>query len=137
LQMPALDALRSYLMEGVKYFQGQDAYLRYFARAAYSGDPDLAKRVVDPVSREMLDTVRVILARGIQTGELRADLDCEATVRVLHILLTASGDSMLFPHLNRYFHATDETVSAERLVNAMLAMVDAGIGVPRARQADR
>jgi AcrR family transcriptional regulator len=130
LRMPAFDALRSYLTEGVKYFQGQDAYLRYFARAAYSGDPDLAESVVDPVAEEMLVTVRAILKRGVETGEFRADLDQEATVRTVHILLTAAGDSLLFPHLNRYFRATDAGMPPQRMLDALFQLLARGIAQP-------
>jgi AcrR family transcriptional regulator len=130
LQMPATQALRSYLTEGVKYFQGQDAYLRYFARAAYSGDPELAESVVDPVAEEMLSTVRAILDHGIQTGEFRPDVDKEATTRVIHMLLTVAGDSMLFPHLNRYFRATDKGVHSDRLIEALFQVLEHGIGFP-------
>lgn len=137
LQMPATEALRAYLAEGVKYFEDQQAYVRYFARAAYSGDPALAKSVVDPVAEAMWSTVRAIVEHGVQTGEFRADLDVEATARALHLLLTAAGDSLLLPHLNRYFRATAADEPAGRLFVALFDMVERGIAAPPRKPAPR
>jgi TetR/AcrR family transcriptional regulator len=130
LRMPAMDALRAYLSEGVNYFQGQDAYLRFFARAAYSGDSVLAESVVDPIADDMLSTVRAIIQKGMESGEFRKDLDLEATARAVHILLTATGDGLLLPYLNRYFRCTDSRMPRDRLLAALFALLDHGMASP-------
>jgi TetR/AcrR family transcriptional regulator len=130
LQLPASDALQSYLTEGINYFQGKDAYLRYFAKAAYSGDPNLAESVVGPLGDEMVSTVRAIIKKGIDNGEFRKDLDLEATTRVVHILLTATGDGLLLPHLNRYFRCTDRGMTTDRLFPALFDLIEHGIASP-------
>jgi len=127
LAMPLSDALRSYLTVGVEWGQTETNLVRFFGRAAYQGDPALAERVVRPIAALMRDLVRDILAQAAARGEIRPDVDVEATARVVNTLMIAIGDSQLLPYLNTYFQVSDGDVTPGRAVEALLALIWSGI----------
>jgi AcrR family transcriptional regulator len=131
LAMPLREALTAYLMGGVEWSQTYAGLLKLFVRAAYFGDPELAEPLVRPIAALLLETVRDMLTEAVARGEVRADIDLEATARIVHALTIAVGDSQLLPYLNRYFQVTDEDISSERMLAALLALVFTGIGRER------
>ena len=72
--------------------------------------------------------VHEILTQAAERGEIRADVDLEATTRVVHALTIAIGDSQILPYLNTYFQAVDEDVPPERVLDALLTLILQGIG---------
>ena len=126
--MPLQDALTAYLSGGVEWSKAYAGLLKLFARAAYHGDPDLAERLVRPVADKLRDMVHDILSQAAERGEIRADVDLEATTRIVHALMIAVGDSQLLPYLNTYFQVSDEDVSPERAIEALIALILRGIG---------
>ena len=126
--MPLQDALTAYLSGGVEWSKAYAGLLKLFARAAYHGDPDLAERLVRPVADKLRDMVHDILSQAAERGEIRADVDLEATTRIVHALMIAVGDSQLLPYLNTYFQVSDEDVSQERAIEALMALILRGIG---------
>jgi AcrR family transcriptional regulator len=126
--MPLRDGLMAYLAGGVEWSQAYMGLLRLFVRAAYQGDTDLAEKLVRPIATTLRETIHDMLAAAVQRGELRADLDLEATVRLVHALMLAAGDSLLIPYLNVYFQVQDETLPPERMLNALLDLILRGIG---------
>jgi AcrR family transcriptional regulator len=126
--MPLREALAAYLLGGIEWSQTQVGLVQFFARAAYHGDPALAESVVRPVADVMRQTTYDILAQAAARGEVRADVDLEATARVVNALLIAVGDSQLLPYLNTYFQVSDEAVPPERILEALLALIVRGIG---------
>jgi AcrR family transcriptional regulator len=126
-QSPLREALRMYLGTGLDWMQGQLAMMAFFGRAAYQGDPRFAATIVRPVADAMLRVVRAMLAAAAARGELRPDVDLEATARVVNTLLVAAGDSQLLPHLNDYFHTTGDEVARERMIEALVELVVRGI----------
>jgi AcrR family transcriptional regulator len=128
-QLPLREALAAYLTGGLEWSQSQAGLVHFFVRAAYhGGDPVLAGRVVRPVAISMRQMMHRILARAQERGEVRPDLDLEATTRAVNVLLIAVGDSQIMPYLNTYFQVTDEDVSPERLLEALLDFIVRGIG---------
>ncbi len=126
--LPLREALAAYLAGGLDWSQTQMGLVQCFGRAAYQGDPDLAERVVRPVADIMKGIVRDILTQAAQRGEIRPDVDLEATAGVLHALVCAVGDAQLLPYLNTYFQVTAESVSPERAAHALIELVVRGIG---------
>ena len=126
--MPLREALKAYLIEGVKWSKAQMGLTRFFARAAYHGDPELAESVVRPIATIMRETMHDILTQAAVRGEIRADVDLEATARVVNALMIALGDPQLLPYLNTYFQVTDKTMPPERVLDAALGMILRGIG---------
>ncbi len=126
--MPLQDALTAYLSGGVEWSRAYAGLVKLFARAAYHGDPELAERLVRPVADKLRDMVHDILSQAAERGEIRADVDLEATTRIVHALMIAVGDSQLLPYLNTYFQVSDEDVSPERAIEALTALVLRGIG---------
>ena len=102
--------------------------VQFFLRAAYEGDPYLQKQVVEPISMIMLEIVREMLIQALARGEVREDIDLEATSRVIHALMIAIGDSQLLPYLNSYLRVTDEEVELKRTLEALLDFITIGIG---------
>lgn len=126
--LPLREGLAAYLMGGVEWGQTQMGLVRFFARAAYQGDPLLQERVVQPVGETLLAIVREMLQAAAARGELRPDVDLEATTRLIHALTLAVGDSQMLPYLNTYFQVTDETISPERLLAALGELIMRGVG---------
>ncbi len=126
--VPLRDGLRAYLTTGVEWSQTQVGVIQFFMRAAYQGDPALAERVVRPVAIAMRAIVRDMLARAIERGEVRSDIDLEAATRVINAALIAVGDSQLLSYLNTYFQVTDKKVSAQRITQALVSLIMDGIG---------
>jgi AcrR family transcriptional regulator len=125
--LPLRDALRYYLLGGIEWGRTEAGLVRFFGRAAYEGDPALTERAVRPVARVMRSVVRDILAQAAARGELSPDVDLEATTGVINALTIAVGDAELFPYLNIYFQVTDEDMSFERVIDALLDLVLQGI----------
>jgi AcrR family transcriptional regulator len=125
--MPLRDALNAYLMGGLEWGQMAMGLVRFFGRAAYQGDPDLAERVVRPVATIMRETMHAILAQAQARGEIRRNVDLDAMTRVLNGLMIVIGDSQLLPYLNTYFQISDKTVPLERVSDALLDLIQNGI----------
>ncbi len=128
VEMPLQEGLTVYLSTGVEWSQTQTGMIQFITRAAYHGDPELADRVVKPIGTAMRTIVHEMLAKAIERGEVRSDIDLEATTRAVNAALIAVGDSQLLSYLNNYFQVTDKKVSAERVTQALVALILRGIG---------
>jgi AcrR family transcriptional regulator len=128
LAMPFRQALEMYLVGGVEWSHMYTGLLRLFARAAYHGDPELADSLVRPVATLLREMIHDILLQAIERGEIREEIDLEATTRLVHALTIAVGDSQLLPYLNTYFQITDDQVPAARVLDALAALILEGIG---------
>ncbi|MGD8456660.1 MAG: TetR/AcrR family transcriptional regulator [Anaerolineales bacterium] len=127
LDQPLRTALHDYLVGGIDWGKTEAGIVRFFGRAAYQGDPALTDSVVKPVAKVMQDFTVQILTHAAQRGEVRPDADLEAAARVVNAILIAIGDTQLFPYLNEYYRVSDETMPLERVVDAMIDMVQHGI----------
>jgi AcrR family transcriptional regulator len=127
--MPFKEAMSAYLMGGMEWGRMAMGLVRFFGRAAYQGDPDLAERVVRPVATVMRETMQEILTQAQARGEIRTDVDIDAVTRVMNGLMIVIGDSQLLPYLNTYFQVSDESVSLERVSDALLEFIEHGIAV--------
>src|SRR5512138_462353 len=101
--MPLKDALQAYLIGGLEWGQTALGLVRFFGRAAYQGDPDLAEQVVRPIATVMRETMHEILTQAQARGEIRSDVNIETATRVMNALMIVIGDSQLLPYLNTYF----------------------------------
>jgi AcrR family transcriptional regulator len=128
LELPLREALTIYLTGGVEWSQAMQGLIQFFARAAYYGDSQLAERVVRPIATALRELVHEVLGQALARGEIREDVDLEATARIVHALTIAVGDSQLLPYLNTYFQVVDEEVPPERVLDALLALILHGIG---------
>ena len=125
--MPLRDALRAYLMCGLEWGDTMTGLVQFVARAAYTGDPTLKESVVQPIADAMLEIIKNLLILAQQRGELRPDVDLDATARAVNALIIAVGDSQLLPYLNNYFRVTDESMPLERVIDAAVDLVISGI----------
>jgi AcrR family transcriptional regulator len=130
--LPLREALTAYLAGGVEWSRTYAGMVRLFARAAYHGDPELADTLVRPIATLLRTIVHDMLAAAVERGEIRGDVDLEATVRLVHALTIAVGDSELLPYLNSYLQVTGEDVSPGRTLEALLALILHGIGAEEA-----
>ena len=125
--LPLREALPAFLAGGLEWGQMQTGLVQFFARAAYHGEPALAEQVVRPIATVMLEMVRDMLAQAMARGEVRKEIDLEATARLIYALTIVVGDSQLLPYLNAYFQVTGDEVSLERVMAALVALVAHGI----------
>jgi AcrR family transcriptional regulator len=132
--LPLREALAYYLTGGLEWSQTMLGLIRYFGRAAYQGDPLLAEKVVRPVADAMRLTVFELLQAAQSRGEIRPDLDLEATARAIHAWTIVLGDSQLLPYLNNYFQVTDETIPFERALTSAVDLLVRGLCLDVARQ---
>ena len=128
--MPLREGLAAYLAGGIEWSETQAGLVQFFARAAYHGDAELADRVVKPIALTLRTIIHAMLLAAQERGEVRSDIDLEATTRLIHALTIAVGDAQLLPYLNNYFQVTDKKVSAPRILDALLALIMQGIGKP-------
>lgn len=122
------EGLAMYLSGGVEWSKTITGLIMFFTRAAYQGDPRLGEQVVRPVADSMRQTVSDMLTQAIERGEVRRDIDLEATTRVIHALTIAVGDPQMLPYLNTYFQVVGDDVPPERTLKAMLDLIMSGIG---------
>lgn len=127
VQMPLRQGLVAYIGGGVEWGQLQSGLTQFFLKAAFHGDVDLGDTFVRPMAETMIDIVREMLEAAIQRGEVREDIDLEATTRLIHALTIALGDSQMMPYLNNYLQVSSDDVPIERVINAMVEMVLEGI----------
>lgn len=125
--MPLRDALRYYVLGGIEWGQTEAGLVRFFGKAAYHGDPELAESVVRPIAEVMRATTAMILAQAIERGEIRSDFDMEAASRVINALMIAIGDAQLFPELNIYFQVIDENMPLERVMDTLIDLLMKGL----------
>jgi AcrR family transcriptional regulator len=125
--MPLREALAAYISGGIEWSRAEAGFLQLFARAAYQGDPELAERLVLPISSKLREMVSEILAQAAARGEIRPGVDLEAATRLVYGLSIAVGDSQLLPYLNNYFQIIDVALPPERILAAMLDLVLQGI----------
>lgn len=128
LAMPLREALAAYLAGGIEWSRMYTGLLRLFARAAYHGDPELAETLVQPIATRLRQMVHDMLAQAAERGEIRRDVDLDATARLVHALTVAAGDSQLLTYLNTYFQVVGEDVPPERMLAAFVSLVLRGIG---------
>jgi AcrR family transcriptional regulator len=133
-EMPLREALTAYLMGGIEWGRTQTGFLQLFARAAYQGEQELAEKLVTPIAKYLLETVREMLAQAQARGEIRPDVDLESMARIIHALTIVIGDSQLLPYLNDYFQVTDPSLEPERILQSLLDLVQNGIGAPPQRE---
>jgi AcrR family transcriptional regulator len=126
--LPFREALEAYLLGGVEWSQMYTGFLKLFARAAYQGDPELAERLVKPIANSLREIIHDMLAQAIARGEIREDIDLEASTRLIHALTIAVGDSQLLPYLNNYFQVNAEDIPADQVMEALFDLIMKGIG---------
>jgi hypothetical protein len=112
---------------GIEWSRAEAGFLQLFARAAYQGDPELAERLVLPISNKLREMIGEMLAQAAARGEIRPGVDLEAATRLVYGLSIAVGDSQLLPYLNNYFQIIDAALPPERILAAMLDLVLQGI----------
>lgn len=129
-EMPVHEALLAYVQGGTEWTNTQTGFVRFYAKAAYTGDKELTERVVRPIATVMRSMVVDILTAAVARGEIRADLDVEAASRVINALMIAVVDPQLLPNLNNYFQVYDENLPVERVNVALFELIFRGIGKP-------
>jgi AcrR family transcriptional regulator len=122
LAMPIREALRGYMAGGFELGEAQAGMMQFFVRAAYNIDSELSEQVVRPIAEVMRDLVRDMLAEAIKRGEVRDDIDIEATARIIHAM------TLVVPVLNVYFQVVGDDVTVPRSLEAFIDLIMAGIG---------
>jgi AcrR family transcriptional regulator len=125
--MPLREALAAYLTGGLEWSRLYEDLVRLFARAAYHGDPELSEQLVRPIATVMREMIGDIVAAAAERDEIRSDVDLAATVRIVHALTIAVGDSQLLPYLNTYFQVTGEEVLEAQALEAVVDLILQGI----------
>jgi AcrR family transcriptional regulator len=125
--LPLREALHYYLTGGMEWGQTLTGLIQFLGRAAYQGDPLLAEKVVRPVANAMRETIHEILLSAQKRGELRPDLDLEATTRTINAWMIALGDSQLLPYLNTYLQVTSEDITFDRCLASTIDILVCGL----------
>ena len=123
MAMPLREALNAYLSVGLEWGKTDTGLIRFFGRAAYQGDPDLAERLVRPVAEAMRKLTLEMLEGAVQHSEIRPNVDLESASRLVNGLMIVVGDSQMLPYLNIYFQITDEKVSPEHILESLVPFI--------------
>ena len=127
LSMPLREALNVYLTVGLEWGKTESGLVRFFGRAAYQGDPVLARRLVRPVAEAMRMITFEMLTAAVKQGEIRPEVDVEAASRLVNGILIVVGDSQMLPYLNTYFQITDEKVTPDQILNSLVPFILKGL----------
>ena len=127
MALPIREALRYYILGGIEWGQTEAGLVRFLGRAAYQGDPEMNESIVHPVADVMLGLMQEILNQASERGEIRSDLDLDATTRAVNAVMIAIGDSQLLPYLNNYLRVSDENMPLERVIDALVEMLLHGL----------
>jgi AcrR family transcriptional regulator len=130
-EMPLRDGLQAYVLGGMEMSEMEKGVVRFFGRAAYQGLTGKPGEAVGPIAAVMLDCVRSMLSRAQERGEIRTDLDLDATARSVNAYLIALGDGQLFPYLNRYYCLSDDKMPFERVFESALDLLIRGLAPDR------
>jgi AcrR family transcriptional regulator len=133
-QLPLREALSVYVTGGVEWSKTQTHLVQFFARAAYHRDSTLSERLVRPIATIMREIVHDVLAQAAARGEIRDDVDLEATARVIYAAMVATSDGQLLPYLNAYFQITDEEMPSARALDALIDLMLSGIAKDNPQQ---
>ena len=125
--LPFDQAFDGYLSGGLAWSELHANIVRFFARAAYHSDSQLGEQLVQPIATTMWKMVIYILEQAAARGELKDDIDLEATAHILHALSIAVSDAQLLPYLNHYYQITGEKLPAKRMNKALLDLIQTGI----------
>ncbi len=125
--MPLRDGLRAYILGGLEMNETERGVAQFIGRAAYQGSRGRAQAAVDSISRIMLSGTRAMLEAARQRGEIRTDLDLEASARSVNAYLIALGDGQLFPYLKNYYQLTDESMPFERVLDSAIELIMHGL----------
>lgn len=128
VNLPLAEGLFHYLSGGQELNRLYRNLQSFFAQAAYRSESEPGKQIVGYTAEMMCSLVRDMVTNAIARGEVRLDIDVDAVVRVIHGLSVVYADSQLFPNLNTYFRMSDDQVSAERTLKALIVLVLDGIG---------
>jgi len=121
-QLSLRDGLEAWLAGGVEWSGSYSAVMRYFARAAYDGDPAVNTRLVRPIAAAMLEAMTAMVTAASERGELRAGIDPVVAASVLHGALSAIIDASMLPHLGGYL-LPGPTTAAETTAAAIDILV--------------
>lgn len=127
LKMPLREALSVFMNSGMEWGQAQMGAVKFFGRAAYQGDPELAESVVRPVAEALREVMEDILRAAETRGELRPGLDVPAASRLLYAITITTTDPLLLPYLNTYFQLYDAEITRERILDTFLDMIANGV----------
>jgi AcrR family transcriptional regulator len=127
VSMPLREGLVAYLTGGVEWSQVQVGLVQFFLRAAYQGDPDLGERLVRPIGQTLRVIVHEMLEEAQRRGEIRQDIDLDATARIVNTLMIAVGDSFLLPYLDTYYQLSQDGMTLEHLLDTLLDFILRGI----------
>jgi TetR/AcrR family transcriptional regulator len=130
-EMPLREGIKAYFEGGNQMAKEYQGYIKFFARSAYQNDPVITERIVRPVAQIMLDLTRDMLEAALSRGEVRPDIDLEATARLINTMIIAVYDAQFLPSLNTYYQLTDKNVSPERILENMLVLIENALKAER------
>lgn len=131
VSLPLRDALNWYVLGGIEWGSIETRFLKFFARAAYQSEPELAERFVRPIATILQNMVEGILLHAEDRGELRSDIDINKITPLIHTITIAVGDSFLIPYLDNYYLLDKITLQPEETVAALVDLIVSGIGKSR------
>ena len=125
--LPLREGLRAHILGGLALNEVDQGVVRFFGQAAYQGLEGKVREALTPIAAKMRLAVHEMLVQAKNRGDIRADIDVEATARALNAFLIALGDAQLFPYLNNYYQLMDENMAFERVLNAAIDLALRGL----------
>lgn len=126
-QLPLDDGLRAWVGGGMEWSAEHAAVMKFFARAAYEGDPALEQTLVVPIAQAMLEAITAMLTAARERGEVRADVDLPVAASVVHATLSATADAAMVSHLGSYLLPARPAVAAQATLDATIDLLCRGL----------
>jgi len=127
VDLPLAEALRAWVSSGMDWTADHAVVMRFFARAAYEGDPILEQALVTPIARSMLDAITAIVTAAQQRGEVRPEVDARVAATAVHACLSATADAALLSHLGSYLLPARDDVAATATIDAAIDLLCRGL----------
>lgn len=141
-----IDLIREYIVQGMKYslkellklplnsamyyycigseiWSKEEKELTYFYyQAAYCGNDRLTRELVHPVAISFQSTVKELLKKAVESGEIELNSSLENCGAFTHRSLLAIADSLVYKNLQKYYFPTG--FSREKLEEYIAAVIN-------------
>jgi AcrR family transcriptional regulator len=127
VELPLAEGLRVWVGGGMEWTADHSVVMRFFARAAYEGDPALERSLVAPIAESMLDAITAIVTAAQQRGEVRPEVDARVAATALHACLSATADAAMLSHLGSYLLPARDQVAATDTIDLTIDLLCRGL----------
>ncbi len=84
----SIDRIRQFILGHLEYWEKGRGQFRFHLKLAYENDSGLTKAILSKIREMRLEYLKTIVRRGVETGQIRKDLEDSSVVLMLDGLLS-------------------------------------------------